>query len=64
MDNFCSNLFLFIKEIRDGDNSNSSLIGTYCGDPTRTPGQRTLGPKILWNRKTTFKQSDVYLMLF
>ncbi len=38
MDNFCSNLFLFIKEIRDGDNSNSSLIGTYCGDPTRTPG--------------------------
>ena len=33
------NIICNFLEIRDGDTRNSSLIGTFCGDPSRTPGK-------------------------
>ncbi|QQP36001.1 Cubilinlike, partial [Caligus rogercresseyi] len=40
-------------EIRDGDNSNSTSIGTFCGDPSRIPPPIDSTHNYLWLRFAT-----------
>ena len=67
-----SNCIFDYLEVRDGPNGNSSQIGKYCGNPTRTPSPITSTLNALWLSFVTdgsvqnrgFKVSRFYLPVF